>query len=73
MPPHGHGVKDNEEDQSCSLIITRTSRYTFGCGGTFGGTLGILQMQIGFVRQACTQYRESPHFVISQFVIPAFS
>ena len=36
MPPHGHGVKDNEVEQSCfksftGLGLTQASRYIFGC------------------------------------------
>ena len=35
MPPHGHGVKDNEENQSCSnasLDHLRLDHTSSGCG-----------------------------------------
>ena len=43
MPPHDHGVKDNEVEQSCfksftGLGLTQASHYIFGCGGSAGPT-----------------------------------
>ena len=55
MPPHGHGVKDNEENQSCSnasLDHLRLDHTSSGCG--IGSRLrGTLQIRFQIVRQVC--------------------